>query len=189
MKPSIFICYNACQTNNEMQCNIHSQIRALWFYSLRSRGFLKLTLLPDVPLKRAREPCKIFANEFCFFWKSNTEHLTLRLWGEFISSSGMRESSHSLELEDFFFLLVRKVSPCFQKGEFKNLLLGSEQAKFPMQCAKLSVLLNLEEHIGKEGIRKTSLREDTCMDNSNKENCFGQEKCSKTELSSADCEK
>lgn len=57
MKPSIFICHNVCQTNNEMQCNIYSQIRALWFYSLESPTVLRLTFLPKVPLGRATEPC------------------------------------------------------------------------------------------------------------------------------------
>lgn len=57
MKPSMFIHYNMCQTNNEMSHTIYSQIRALWFYSLGSSTVLRLTFLPKMPLGRATDLC------------------------------------------------------------------------------------------------------------------------------------
>lgn len=57
IKTSVFLWCNVCQANNEMQCNIYSQIRALWFYSLESTTVLRLTFLPKLPLGRAAEPC------------------------------------------------------------------------------------------------------------------------------------
>lgn len=57
VKPSIFIHYNVCQTSDKRQCNIYSQIRPVWFYSLESPTVLHLTFLPKMPLGRATEPC------------------------------------------------------------------------------------------------------------------------------------
>lgn len=108
MKPSIFICEHMCQTNNEMQCNIYSQIRALWFYSLESPTVLRLTFLPRVPLERATEPCWIFANEpipcKTLTWKVLPSNCGVTE----SHNSSRKEKDHSLELEACLTLFVSK---------------------------------------------------------------------------------
>lgn len=79
---SPFICYNVCQTNNEMQCNIYSQIRALWFYSLESSQVdISAQGVPGEGYRALLNICKWVY----FLCKPNRESFTIRLWGEWIS--------------------------------------------------------------------------------------------------------